>query len=176
MELCRGLLSLVQEKVASDASKLLYDDVLFCHLVEEVLQFEKELRSNHSYPAELPGVLHLLLEDAVLQKWLTMEKKSEFLRTIWSLLLQMRPRFSWSHLLCCYFNIKWAKLRFCLNELHLLHHSNQWKVTALLTPSIRVAHHINGSVTEEVTFLHHSPLWHRELFGQYAKQILLWCC
>lgn len=77
VELCRGLLSLVQEKVASDASKLLYDDVLFCHLVEEVLQFEKELRSNHSYPAELPGVLHLLLEDAVLQKWLTMEKKSE---------------------------------------------------------------------------------------------------
>uniref|UniRef100_A0AAX7SUP3 RAD50-interacting protein 1 n=1 Tax=Astatotilapia calliptera TaxID=8154 RepID=A0AAX7SUP3_ASTCA len=75
VELCRGLLSLVQEKVTSDASKLLYDDVLFCHLVEEVLQFEKELRSNHSYPAELPGVLHLLLEDAVLQKWLTMEKK-----------------------------------------------------------------------------------------------------
>uniref|UniRef100_A0A3Q3JIA4 RAD50-interacting protein 1 n=1 Tax=Monopterus albus TaxID=43700 RepID=A0A3Q3JIA4_MONAL len=75
VELCRGLLSLVQEKVASDASKLLYDDALFCHLVEEVLQFEKELRSNHSYPAALPGLLHLLLEDAVLQKWLTVEKK-----------------------------------------------------------------------------------------------------
>lgn len=89
-------MSLVQEKVASDASKLLYDDVLFCHLVEEVLQFEKELRSNHSYPAELPGVLHLLLEDAVLQKWLTMEKKSEFLRMIWTLLLLIRsvPRVS----------------------------------------------------------------------------------
>uniref|UniRef100_A0A7N8YMZ4 RAD50-interacting protein 1 n=1 Tax=Mastacembelus armatus TaxID=205130 RepID=A0A7N8YMZ4_9TELE len=75
VELCRGLLSLVQEKVASDASRLLYDDVLFCHLVEEVLQFEKELRSNQSYPTVLPGVLHLLLEDAVLQKWLTVEKK-----------------------------------------------------------------------------------------------------
>ncbi|XP_059182016.1 RAD50-interacting protein 1 [Centropristis striata] len=75
VELCRGLLSLVQEKVASDASRLLYDDVLFCHLVEEVLQFEKELRSNQSYPAALPGLLHLLLEDAVLQKWLTVEKK-----------------------------------------------------------------------------------------------------
>uniref|UniRef100_A0AAQ5Z4X7 RAD50-interacting protein 1 n=1 Tax=Amphiprion ocellaris TaxID=80972 RepID=A0AAQ5Z4X7_AMPOC len=75
VELCRGLLSLVQEKVASDASRLLYDDVLFCHLVEEVLQFEKELRSNHLYPAVLPGLLHLLLEDAVLQKWLTVEKK-----------------------------------------------------------------------------------------------------
>ncbi|KAI3367003.1 hypothetical protein L3Q82_009632 [Scortum barcoo] len=75
VELCRGLLSLVQEKVASDASRLLYDDMLFCHLVEEVLQFEKELRSNHSYPAVLPGLLHLLLEDSVLQKWLTVEKK-----------------------------------------------------------------------------------------------------
>ncbi|KAM7366778.1 hypothetical protein PAMP_014724 [Pampus punctatissimus] len=75
VELCRGLLSLVQEKVASDASKLLYDDTLFCHLVEEVLQFEKELRSNQSYPAVLPGLLHLLLEDTILQKWLTVEKK-----------------------------------------------------------------------------------------------------
>ncbi|XP_069012518.1 RAD50-interacting protein 1 [Embiotoca jacksoni] len=75
VELCRGLLSLVQEKVASDASRLLYDDVLFCHLVEEVLQFEKELRSNQSFPAVLPGLLHLLLEDAILQKWLTVEKK-----------------------------------------------------------------------------------------------------
>ncbi|KAM8740572.1 RAD50-interacting protein 1 [Acanthopagrus schlegelii] len=75
VELCRGLLSLVQEKVASDASRLLYDDMLFCHLVEEVLQFEKELRSNLSYPAVLPGLLHLLLEDAILQKWLTVEKK-----------------------------------------------------------------------------------------------------
>ncbi|XP_056280818.1 RAD50-interacting protein 1 [Pseudoliparis swirei] len=75
VELCRGLLSVVKEKVASDASRLLYDDVLFCHLVEEVLQFEKELRSKQSYPAALPGLLHLLLEDATLQKWLTMEKK-----------------------------------------------------------------------------------------------------
>lgn len=78
MELSRGLLSLVQEKVASDASRLLYDDMLFCHLVEEVLQFEKELRSTHSYPTVLPGLLHLLLEDATLQKWLTVEKKSKY--------------------------------------------------------------------------------------------------
>ncbi|KAF3704873.1 RAD50-interacting protein 1 RAD50 interactor 1 [Channa argus] len=75
VELCRGLLSLVQEKVANDASRLLYDDVVFCHLVEEVLQFEKELRSNQSYPAALPGLLHLLLDNGVLQKWLIVEKK-----------------------------------------------------------------------------------------------------
>ncbi|KAF6715232.1 RAD50-interacting protein 1 [Oryzias melastigma] len=50
VELCRGLVSLVQEKVAADAPRILYDDALFCHLVEEVLQFEKELRGSHSYP------------------------------------------------------------------------------------------------------------------------------
>lgn len=71
-------MSLVQEKVAGDASRMLYDDALFCHLVEEVLQFENELRSKHSYPAVLPGLLHILLEDTVLQKWLSVEKKSEF--------------------------------------------------------------------------------------------------
>ncbi|XP_029969422.1 RAD50-interacting protein 1 [Salarias fasciatus] len=75
VELSRGLLSLVQEKVAFDAGRLLYDDVLFCHLVEEVLQFEKELRSTYSYPKTFPGLLHLLLDEAVLQKWLTVEKK-----------------------------------------------------------------------------------------------------
>lgn len=75
VELCRGLLALLQEKVASDAARLLYEDTLFCHLVEEVLLFEKELRSNHSYPAVLPGLIHLLLEESVLQKWLTVEKK-----------------------------------------------------------------------------------------------------
>ncbi|XP_041833481.1 RAD50-interacting protein 1 isoform X2 [Melanotaenia boesemani] len=75
VELCRGLVALVQEKVANDAVRLLYDDVLFCHLVEEVLQFEKELRSNHSYPPALPSLLHIMVEDAVLEKWLAVEKK-----------------------------------------------------------------------------------------------------
>ncbi|RVE56273.1 hypothetical protein OJAV_G00219690 [Oryzias javanicus] len=75
VELCRGLVSLVQEKVAADAPRILYDDALFCHLVEEVLQFEKELRGSHSYPPALPGLLHILLEDGVLQKWLAVEKK-----------------------------------------------------------------------------------------------------
>lgn len=75
VELCRGLVCLIQEKVASDASRMLYDDGLFCHLVEEVLQFEKDLRSHHSYPATLPGLLHILLEDAFLQRWLAVERK-----------------------------------------------------------------------------------------------------
>uniref|UniRef100_A0A8K9UV38 RAD50-interacting protein 1 n=1 Tax=Oncorhynchus mykiss TaxID=8022 RepID=A0A8K9UV38_ONCMY len=75
VELCRGLLTLAQEKLALDAPRLLYDDALFCHLVDEILQFERELRTTHSYPSTLPGVLHVLLEEVVLQKWLTVERK-----------------------------------------------------------------------------------------------------
>uniref|UniRef100_A0A8C1XRU4 RAD50-interacting protein 1 n=1 Tax=Cyprinus carpio TaxID=7962 RepID=A0A8C1XRU4_CYPCA len=75
VELCRGLLTLAQEKLAQDTPLLLYDDALFCHLVDEVLQFEKELRSTHSYPRAYPGVLHILLEETVFQKWLSVERK-----------------------------------------------------------------------------------------------------
>ncbi|XP_066524631.1 RAD50-interacting protein 1 isoform X1 [Hoplias malabaricus] len=75
VELCRGLLALAQEKLAHDAPRLLYDDTLFCHLVDEVLQFEKELRSTNAYPSPYPGVLHILLEKNVFQKWLTVERK-----------------------------------------------------------------------------------------------------
>uniref|UniRef100_A0A4W4DRB3 RAD50-interacting protein 1 n=1 Tax=Electrophorus electricus TaxID=8005 RepID=A0A4W4DRB3_ELEEL len=75
VELCRGLLSLAQEKLAHDAPRLLYDDALFCHLVDEVLQFEKELRTTHAYPSSYPGALHILLEEAVFQKWLSVERK-----------------------------------------------------------------------------------------------------
>ncbi|KAI1883370.1 hypothetical protein AGOR_G00230720 [Albula goreensis] len=75
VELCRGLLSLAQEKLAHDAPRLLYDDALFCHLVDEVLQFERELRTTHAYPSMLPGALHILLEEAVFQKWLSVERK-----------------------------------------------------------------------------------------------------
>ncbi|KAL7828010.1 hypothetical protein AOLI_G00311620 [Acnodon oligacanthus] len=75
VELCRGLLALAQEKLAHDAPRLLYDDTLFCHLVDEVLQFEKELRSTHAYPSTYPGALHILLEEAVFQKWLSVERK-----------------------------------------------------------------------------------------------------
>ncbi|XP_062339516.1 RAD50-interacting protein 1 [Osmerus eperlanus] len=75
VELCRGLLGLLQEKLSLDASRLLADDTLFCHLVDEMLQFEKELRGPLAYPPALPGVLGVLLEDSVLNKWLSVERK-----------------------------------------------------------------------------------------------------
>ncbi|XP_066561611.1 RAD50-interacting protein 1 isoform X2 [Amia ocellicauda] len=75
VELFRGLLSLALEKLSSDTRRLLFDDALFCHLVDEVLQFERELRGTQAYPPALPGALHVLLEHTVFQKWLTVERK-----------------------------------------------------------------------------------------------------
>ncbi|RXM94376.1 RAD50-interacting protein 1 [Acipenser ruthenus] len=75
LQFSSGLLTLALEKLSCDASRLLYDDALFCHLVDEVLLFEKELRGTHAYPSSLPGALHILTEETIFQKWLTVERK-----------------------------------------------------------------------------------------------------
>ena len=51
---------LVLEKLAADIPCLLYDDSLFCHLVDEVLLFERELHSVHGYPGTFANCMHIL--------------------------------------------------------------------------------------------------------------------
>ncbi|XP_039625817.1 RAD50-interacting protein 1 [Polypterus senegalus] len=75
LEFSRGLLDLVLEKLAQDVPRLLYDDALFCHLVDEVLLFEKELHGTHAYPSTLPGTLHILADETIFQKWVSVERK-----------------------------------------------------------------------------------------------------
>ncbi|XP_043944466.1 RAD50-interacting protein 1 isoform X2 [Protopterus annectens] len=75
LEFSRGLVMLVLEKLAVDIPCLLYDDSLFCHLVDEVLLFEKELHSVHGYPSNYPCSLHMLCEETCFQRWITVEKK-----------------------------------------------------------------------------------------------------
>ncbi|KAM9311745.1 RAD50-interacting protein 1 [Gastrophryne carolinensis] len=75
MEFTRGLVMLVLEKLATDIPCLLYDDVLFCHLVDEVLLFQRELNSAHGYSSSLPNCMHILSEDSFFQRWLTVERK-----------------------------------------------------------------------------------------------------
>ncbi|XP_076459173.1 RAD50-interacting protein 1-like [Babylonia areolata] len=74
-EFMRGMVMLVMEKLAHDLPQLLYDDVIFSHTVDEVLLFERELRSTHGYPPTLPGCLDLLTTPEPLSKWLAVEKK-----------------------------------------------------------------------------------------------------
>ncbi|NP_001386193.1 RAD50-interacting protein 1 isoform X1 [Rattus norvegicus] len=75
LEFSRGLVMLILEKLASDIPCLLYDDSLFCHLVDEVLLFERELHSVHGYPSTFASCMHILSEETCFQRWLTVERK-----------------------------------------------------------------------------------------------------
>ncbi|XP_066210428.1 RAD50-interacting protein 1-like isoform X1 [Saccopteryx leptura] len=75
LEFSRGLMALVLEKLAADIPCLLYDDNLFCHLVDEVLLFERELHSVHGYPSTFANCTHILSEETCFQRWLTVERK-----------------------------------------------------------------------------------------------------
>lgn len=75
LEFSRGLMMLVLEKLAADIPCLLYDDSLFCHLVDEVLSFERELHSVYGYPGTFANCTHILSEDTCFQRWLTVERK-----------------------------------------------------------------------------------------------------
>ncbi|XP_034375632.1 RAD50-interacting protein 1 isoform X2 [Arvicanthis niloticus] len=75
LEFSRGLVTLILEKLASDIPCLLYDDSLFCHLVDEVLLFERELHSVHGYPSTYASCMHILSEETCFQRWLTVERK-----------------------------------------------------------------------------------------------------
>ncbi|XP_027395495.1 RAD50-interacting protein 1 isoform X3 [Bos indicus x Bos taurus] len=75
LEFSRGLMMLILEKLAADIPCLLYDDNLFCHLVDEVLLFEKELHSVHGYPSTFANCMHILSEETCFQRWLTVERK-----------------------------------------------------------------------------------------------------
>ncbi|XP_039105716.1 RAD50-interacting protein 1 isoform X1 [Hyaena hyaena] len=75
LEFSRGLVMLVLEKLAADIPCLLYDDNLFCHLVDEVLLFERELHSVYGYPSTFANCMHILSEDTCFQRWLTVERK-----------------------------------------------------------------------------------------------------
>ncbi|NXG45085.1 RINT1 protein, partial [Psilopogon haemacephalus] len=75
LEFSRALVMLILEKLSADIPCLLYDDTLFCHLVDEVLLFERELYSVHGYLSSFPSCMHILAEESCFQRWLTVEKK-----------------------------------------------------------------------------------------------------
>ncbi|KAM4678207.1 RAD50-interacting protein 1 isoform 1-T2 [Discoglossus pictus] len=75
LEFTRGLVMLVLEKLSVDIPCLIYDDVLFCHLVDEVLMFQRELQMAHGYLGTLPNCMHILSEESAFQRWLMVERK-----------------------------------------------------------------------------------------------------
>lgn len=77
MEFTRGLLQLAAKKLKNDLPELLYEDQHFSHTIDELLLFDKELRSQHGYPEREPGCLFVLTEKQCFEKWITVEKNCE---------------------------------------------------------------------------------------------------
>ncbi|XP_039210388.1 RAD50-interacting protein 1 isoform X2 [Crotalus tigris] len=75
LEFSRALVMLILEKLDADIPCMLYDDNLFCHLVDEILLFERELHGLRGYLSTLPSCMHILSEETYFQRWLTVERK-----------------------------------------------------------------------------------------------------
>ena len=75
MEFTRGLLGIVAAKLTHDIPELLFDEQLLSHTIDELLLFDKELRSNYGYAASQPGCLHVLTAPECFDKWIIIEKK-----------------------------------------------------------------------------------------------------
>lgn len=71
----RGLLQEVETKLAHDIPEMVYDELLMSHLIDELLLFERELRTVLHYPPSCRSPFHsVMLEDVAFHKWLTLEK------------------------------------------------------------------------------------------------------
>ena len=81
-----GMITLAMEKMLTDLPELMNDDHQFCHLVDEALSFDREIRSSYRYPATYPGSLHVLCLDKYFKKWLHIEKKCKCIRNLPSML------------------------------------------------------------------------------------------
>ena len=74
-EFMQVMLQLCIAKMKSTLPHVVKDELLFSHLIDEALLFEKELRSVYEYPVSLPGCIHVLLTEPYLNEWLELERK-----------------------------------------------------------------------------------------------------
>ena len=78
-EFIRGLLQVTESKLHHALlvhDKVVHDDELMPHWVDEILHCEQELRAL-DYPSPLPTPIAVLLEGGPFNKWTIIEKRSE---------------------------------------------------------------------------------------------------
>ncbi|XP_020288667.1 RAD50-interacting protein 1 isoform X2 [Pseudomyrmex gracilis] len=75
VEFMRALVQLAVEKLHSELPIVQYDDILFAHLIDEALGFERELRETLLYPQSQPATVFVLTQAHIFVKWINMEKK-----------------------------------------------------------------------------------------------------
>ena len=67
------LLELCEEKLRKTTDKCIDDDVLFAHLIDETMIFDKELQAINNDPQM--NCVKVLLEEPYLKQWIDLEKK-----------------------------------------------------------------------------------------------------
>lgn len=73
----KGLLHLINRKLAEDIDQLLLNDDIFSHTVDEILLFDRELRGSHHfspYTFEKENPLNVFMSPECIQKWISIEK------------------------------------------------------------------------------------------------------
>ncbi|XP_024084598.1 RAD50-interacting protein 1 isoform X2 [Cimex lectularius] len=75
VEFICGLVQLSVEKLQCDIEEVQFDDLLFSHVVDEALGYERELRSVYNYPQSFPGPTQVLTQAQIFVKWIKMERK-----------------------------------------------------------------------------------------------------
>ena len=74
LEFIRGLLQEVESKLLHDLPQIIHDDDLMAHSIDELLLFERELRTVYHYSHPSPSILRVMLDEVRFHKWLTLEK------------------------------------------------------------------------------------------------------
>ena len=64
------------DKMNSDIFKVVDDDLIFNHYIDEALEFDKDLNKIIQYPPNQINVYHVLTHGHIVDKWISMEKKS----------------------------------------------------------------------------------------------------
>jgi RAD50-interacting protein 1 len=75
LEFIRGLVQLTIEKLVSDIEEISFDEMLFAHLIDEILSFEQDLKTMLAFPNNLPSAVSVITQPSYFAKWLAIEEK-----------------------------------------------------------------------------------------------------
>ncbi|PRD30931.1 UNVERIFIED_CONTAM: RAD50-interacting protein 1 [Trichonephila clavipes] len=74
-QIMRGLVHLAITRLKSDLPKLLDDDKLLSHTIDEILLFSQELQ-NQGYPPSYPNLMQILSSEPCFTRWRSLEHQS----------------------------------------------------------------------------------------------------
>jgi RAD50-interacting protein 1 len=70
------------EKLCMDIEEIAEDEILYAHMLDEVLSFEHELKESYGYPSNMPSVISVVTQPQFLVKWLSIEERCEWISLV----------------------------------------------------------------------------------------------